>query len=105
VGDYPEQCLVTCSYFGDCPVCDCQHSDLGVYPSPHPLCSFGAALEAVRSLSESPDNFATACKDANIKPIQHPFWEDLPHVNIFQSITVDLLHQLYQGVFKHLVAW
>ncbi|CDO77773.1 hypothetical protein BN946_scf185041.g5 [Trametes cinnabarina] len=105
VGDYPEQCLVTCSYFGDCPVCECLHENLGDYPSTHPLRDYEAALYAVKSLDDSPDDFAAACKEANIKPIQHPFWEDLPYLNIFQSITVDVLHQLYQGVFKHLVTW
>ncbi|KAJ7862263.1 hypothetical protein B0H14DRAFT_2349626 [Mycena olivaceomarginata] len=33
----------------------------------------------------------------------HPFWEDLPCVNIYLSITPDVLHQLYQGVIKHVV--
>ncbi|KAJ7215979.1 hypothetical protein GGX14DRAFT_607041, partial [Mycena pura] len=37
--------------------------------------------------------------------IVHPFWEHLPYTNIFISITSDVLHQLYQGVIKHLIAW
>ena len=38
-------------------------------------------------------------------PIHHPFWQNLPDVHIFRSITPDILHQLYQGVIKHLLAW
>ncbi|OAX31749.1 hypothetical protein K503DRAFT_794902 [Rhizopogon vinicolor AM-OR11-026] len=33
--------------------------------------------------------------------IQHPFWEGFPYANIHLSITPDILHQLYQGIFKH----
>ncbi|KAJ6605728.1 hypothetical protein B0H10DRAFT_2311298 [Mycena sp. CBHHK59/15] len=46
-----------------------------------------------------------ACAEAGIKPIYHPFWEGLPYTNIFQAISPDILHQLYQGIVKHLIAW
>ncbi|KAJ7928183.1 hypothetical protein B0H13DRAFT_1573399, partial [Mycena leptocephala] len=34
-----------------------------------------------------------------------PFWEGLPYTNIFRPISPDVLHQLYQGIVKHLIAW
>ncbi|KAL0577037.1 hypothetical protein V5O48_004941 [Marasmius crinis-equi] len=40
-----------------------------------------------------------------MKPIAEPFWQNLPYTNIFRSITPDILHQLYQGLVKHLIAW
>lgn len=43
--------------------------------------------------------------EAGVKPIYKPYWEDLPYADPFLSITPDILHQLYQGVIKHLVAW
>lgn len=30
---------------------------------------------------------------------------DLPYVHIYQSITPTILHQLYQGIIKHLISW
>jgi len=63
-------------------------------------------LQALTSFSDpDPRVYAQACKDAGIKPIHHPFWQDLPYIHIFRSITPDILHQLYQGVIKHLLAW
>ncbi len=49
--------------------------------------------------------FKKACEDAGIKPIQNPFWIKLPFVNIFHSIAPDILHELYQGVIKHVIGW
>ncbi|CDO72059.1 hypothetical protein BN946_scf184962.g2 [Trametes cinnabarina] len=40
-----------------------------------------------------------------IKCIQQPYWANLPFVNIYRSITPDILRQLCQGVVKHLVSW
>ncbi|EIW51487.1 uncharacterized protein TRAVEDRAFT_41080 [Trametes versicolor FP-101664 SS1] len=94
VGDYPEQCLVSRMYSGDCPVCESPHSSLGDNPS-EPIAE-GCEIA-------TPDRFAEACAAERIKPVQHPFWEDLPNIDIFQSIASDVLHQLYQGVFKHLL--
>lgn len=49
--------------------------------------------------------FHAACGTARLKPVFHPFWEDLPYANIFVSITPDVLHQMFQGVIKSLVSW
>ncbi|KAJ3920759.1 hypothetical protein F5877DRAFT_37399 [Lentinula edodes] len=103
VGDYPEQILVTTAYSGDCPCCETEKEDLGIYPCAHPSRDIGAVLEAVHTTT--PDLWVKKCLECNIKPVQRPFWEDLPYANIFASITPDILHQLYQGVMKHLISW
>ncbi|KAF8904906.1 hypothetical protein CPB85DRAFT_1416217 [Mucidula mucida] len=103
VGDYPEQVLVTCTYVGESPVCECPPDALGEYPCAHNPRNFQAAVEALSSIG-APD-WGTRCANANIKPVQHPFWEDLPYVDVFCSITPDILHQLLQGVVKHLIGW
>lgn len=49
--------------------------------------------------------FSRGCKEARLKPIVAPFWDGLPYAHVYRSITPDVLHQLYQGVLKHMVAW
>ncbi|KAH8100281.1 hypothetical protein BXZ70DRAFT_938839 [Cristinia sonorae] len=104
VGDYPEQVLVTCTKYGDCPVCPIGRHDLGSGTA-QPARNLEQILNALGKADEHPTVFAQACIDAGIKPVYRPFWEGLPYVNIYRSITPDVLHQLYQGLIKHLVAW
>ncbi|KAJ7239693.1 hypothetical protein C8J57DRAFT_1438986 [Mycena rebaudengoi] len=108
VGDYPEQVLVTCVKTMECPQCPELAKELGNAPvegEPEVFRDLGAILDALAAFDEEPVDFVKKCKAAGIKPVIHPFWEGLPYVDIFKSITPDVLHQLYQGVMKHLKAW
>ncbi|KAI9432661.1 hypothetical protein H4582DRAFT_1820803, partial [Lactarius indigo] len=49
--------------------------------------------------------FRATCREAGLKSIFCPFWSVLPLVDIFISITPDVLHQLLQGVVKRLTTW
>ncbi|KAG2346551.1 hypothetical protein BDR05DRAFT_878079 [Suillus weaverae] len=107
VGDYPEQVLVTGVKTMTCPNCDVPSDELGLSAEdvnfqPRDL---AAVFEALATLDDGGVAFVRACAEAGIKPIIHPFWEPLPLVNIFESIMPDILHQLYQGLVKHLLAW
>ncbi|KAG6875884.1 hypothetical protein C0992_001897 [Termitomyces sp. T32_za158] len=86
VADYPEQLLVTCCKNFECPSCEAKHQEL-------------------ETLDQGPTEFARACQAASIKPVVKPFWQNLPYTNIYRSIIPDILHQLYQGVIKHLIHW
>ena len=104
-GDHPEQCLVTCTKTNQCPkgvpsgslgenvTCDLRDVD-------HIL----ESLESYDPL-ENPREYTLWCDGLGIKPVLKPFWTSLPYSNIYQSITPDVLHQLHQGVTKHLISW
>ncbi|KII92122.1 hypothetical protein PLICRDRAFT_103181 [Plicaturopsis crispa FD-325 SS-3] len=103
VGDYPEQVLVTGVKNGDCPKCEIARPDRGDGDAEFEFRDLERVLDALQQFDD--DNFENICKEAGVKPLFHPFWEDLPYVDIYRSITPDVLHQLYQGVIKHLIEW
>ena len=106
VSDYPEQLLVTCCKTGTCPKCDVPRDEVGaISEARRPLRDLKKVRNALAEVNNSVSAFAKACEEVGIKPVRHPFWEDLPFVNIFQSITPDILHQIYQGLVKHLLIW
>ncbi|KAI0729649.1 hypothetical protein C8Q72DRAFT_912150 [Fomitopsis betulina] len=106
VGDYPEQLLVTCRKTGDCPKCPALLAELdGILSESGHLRDLDEVYETLSTRSDGPAAFTRACKEARMRPIVEPFWEDLLYVNIFAVITPDILHRLYQGVIKHLVSW
>ncbi|KAI1797995.1 hypothetical protein LXA43DRAFT_875754 [Ganoderma leucocontextum] len=106
IGDYPEQLLVTCCKNGTCPKCDIPPTESGDATDPNrPLRNLTEVLDTLGEVENTATAFSRACREAGIKPISHPFWEKLPYVNIFLSITPDILHQLLQGVVKHVLSW
>ncbi|KAI0038015.1 hypothetical protein FA95DRAFT_1449770, partial [Auriscalpium vulgare] len=104
VADYPEQALVACVKNGECPKCRAGRDELGIFQA-FPPRDLAKTLRALRTVDRGPEVFIAACDEAGIKPVYHPFWEDLPHCNIFTSVTPDILHQMYQGMVKHMLLW
>jgi Plavaka transposase len=104
VGDYPEQLLVTCCKYGHCLKCTIEPILLGEDIQGTP-CNLQEVLDALNTIDDGPTAYAQACAAAGIKPIQHPFWRNLPFLNIFCSVTPDILHQLYQELIKHILLW
>ena len=105
VGDYPEQVLVSLVKTGNCPICPAPRDDIGEWESnlePHDTQKI---IDALNAIDKGAAEFTKACADAGIKPVQCVFWKNLPFVDIYRLITPDILHQLYQGLLKHLIAW
>jgi hypothetical protein len=104
VGDNPEQALVTCTYNGRCSKCIVAPDQLGEYQS-FPLHVQSEVLDTYILSDGDVRQFHQACREAKMKPVYHPFWESLPLTDIFRSITPDILHQMLQGMVKHLIRW
>ena len=104
VGDYPEQSLIACTQNGRCPKCSVPRGELGSHEI-FPLRDIREAMDVFSLSDGDPTAFHAAAREANFKPTYHPFWERLAFTNIFLSITPDVLHQLLQGIVKHVVCW
>jgi len=104
IGDYPEQCLVACTYRGTCPKCTVPRGNLGSDET-FPQRDISTAIDVFSLSDANPTAFHAACHGANHKPTYHPFWVHLPFANIFHSITPDILHQIHQGISRHLFRW
>ncbi|KAJ7099271.1 hypothetical protein B0H15DRAFT_920171 [Mycena belliarum] len=96
----PKQCLVACCMENRCPICKVLPTERGDHTL-HPKRDMDEALSYI-------NRFETGRKDAQFKaefaslglrPVQ-PFWAGLPHSDIFEAFTPDILHQLHKGAFK-----
>ena len=96
IADYPEQCLVVCCKENSCPTCLVKPEKRGEYRVHSVLRDPESTLEA---LSDKKDGISDEFNNQSLRRID-PFWEDLPHCNIFSCITPDLLHQLHKGLSK-----
>lgn len=106
VADYPEQCLVTCTRYKHCPLCRVCPEALGMYAESEKRMQ----KETLRKLAEAkraPTKFAAnnLLKEEGLTDTTTPWFSDLPFADINSSITPDILHQLYQGLIKHLTEW
>ncbi|KAG2099223.1 uncharacterized protein F5147DRAFT_582721, partial [Suillus discolor] len=63
-------------------------------------------IQDAKAKSHNLHKFHSLCQSKGVSgTVQRPFWEGFPYSNIHLSMTPDVLHQLYQGIFKHMVAW
>ena len=104
VGDYPEQTLVMCTLNGRCLKCLAPCDQLGDHCH-FPARSHVEAIDIYDLANEDMHLFHSACRENDLKPVFQPFWYALPLVDVFVSITPDVLHQILQGIVKHITTW
>ncbi|KAF9226844.1 hypothetical protein BS17DRAFT_794275 [Gyrodon lividus] len=101
------KCLVTCAKYGTCPKCQATKQQLGDQQmvERHTQRSMTATISNACQQATSASQFQQLCKEDLVSGGVHPpFWEGFPFCNIHMAVTSDVLHQLYQGVVKHLVS-
>jgi hypothetical protein len=108
VADHPEQCLVSCSKQGTCPKCRISHNTLNsptpAEPRTHDW-TLGV-MQAAQSTCKTSNQYFKYCMKREVSGyVYKPFWVHLPYTDIHLSITPDILHQLYQGIFRRLISW
>lgn len=103
VADAPEQALIACCLESRCPRCVVPANQRGDYGTTFRARNPALTLDTLRRHQNGENPFLFT--DNGMRHNHYPFWADLPHADIFECITPDLLHQLHKGVFAHLVDW
>jgi hypothetical protein len=106
IADYPEQCKIGCIDQHRCPRCAVPPKEMGDHDVlVHTLLrEADIAMSALKLHRDGvPNNTYTKM---HLKPIYKPFWEKLPHCNVYACITPNILHKGHGGMFwTHLESW
>ena len=107
VGDYPEQVQCTCVKSRKCPTCRVAKGQLGFWIEKTITDPTLYNLDKIIDAMNDPNHkdWPKRCESLGIRPVYKPYWRDLPYADPFLSITPDILHQVYQGMLKHLIQW
>ena len=102
VADWPEQNDIACTVRNGCPKCLQKFAKRGQGGRMAPARDHETNERILRTYQES--RRLALLKPFRLKPWP-AFWEGIPHVDIGASLTPDLLHQLYKGMFEHARDW
>ncbi|KAI9511044.1 hypothetical protein F5148DRAFT_975813 [Russula earlei] len=102
VGNHPEQCLVAGCKENRCPICTVPAKSRGdgfLFPLRSQL--YTEQVLHLEANGHHPPEFS----EWGLRKVFSPFWAGMPHTDIFMCISPDILHQLFLGVFCHLLEW
>ncbi|KAH7098191.1 hypothetical protein BKA62DRAFT_622869, partial [Auriculariales sp. MPI-PUGE-AT-0066] len=102
--DFPEQSLHACTR--GCPKCDVNQEELGDNKLGEPR-DPSQTLARIRKATQhkSPTSIDAYLKTFGLNFVLKPYWKDWEHVDIHKAMAPDILHQLYQGLIKHITRW
>ncbi|KZV89306.1 hypothetical protein EXIGLDRAFT_580018, partial [Exidia glandulosa HHB12029] len=102
--DYPEQCTHTAGC--ECPKCKAKRADFAENASAPPRTPEETLYHLRKAMKMGSYSAAERyLKNHGLSYVLEPYWEGWAHVNMHEAIAPDILHQLYQGLIKHLTAW
>ncbi|CAE6381518.1 unnamed protein product [Rhizoctonia solani] len=103
LADWPELNLHCCTSIASCPVCTTLQEGRGDLDTPLDPRDRKETLDALQAYFD--DGGTEILKTLGLKPVW-PWWGDMKGVDLHKSIPPDMLHQLYQGIFKsHMAKW
>ncbi|KAG8699841.1 hypothetical protein FRC09_006340, partial [Ceratobasidium sp. 395] len=100
--DFEEQCLMACTIESGCLKCMQGYHGRGKYGIRAPPRTNWESLRAIRLYLDDEDG--TKVQELGLHPIW-PWWANLPYADFAASLMPDILHQLHQGLLRHLVRW
>jgi hypothetical protein len=103
--DFPEQSLHACTR--GCPKCKVdqkQYGDNVLGDRRDPADTLRLIQRAARTC-KSLSAIDAYLKEHGLNFILEPFWKNWAHVDIHSSMAPDILHQVYQGLIKHVTLW
>ncbi|KAG8723179.1 hypothetical protein FRC09_004369, partial [Ceratobasidium sp. 395] len=101
MADFEEQCLAACTQKSRCPICDVRFHDRGDDLGGGKI---RTRMETLQALGHARRGYTLTRQNLGLRGTR-PYWANLPFATGHTSFVPDILHQIYQGMFKnHLFA-
>lgn len=105
LGDWPEHATAGSTHRSRCPVCVVRFHERGRWEAPARLRTKAQTIDTIRSGHRGSLATMTGLKGLGLRPVL-PYWTDHPWAAGPASITPDLLHQLWKGMYlDHIRKW
>lgn len=110
IADMEEQYLLACLASLSCPQCCARSGDLGASTpcearSSESILQDIAAVRSARGDDASLWSFTLGARHKGLNGVLHPFWKNLPHTDICQLLSQEVLHSYHKFFWDHPFKW